>query len=84
MDCRWRSVRGCVLLRAYLASDNAPTQKSLAERLGTTEGVIYAWKVGFRRPGIDYRDALHRIAGIDPDEWLTTAERRRSRAIRAA
>lgn len=84
MDCRWRKVPGCVALRAYFEAEGALSQRELAARLGTKEGVIYAWKVGFRRPGPEYRQALARICGIPVDAWLTTAERRAALRLRAA
>lgn len=77
-------MRGAVALRKFLDAADAPSQRSLADRLGTKEGVVYAWKVGFRRPGPEYRAALERIAGIAVDLWLTPEERNRAKKLRAA
>lgn len=81
---KWWLLRGCVLFRAYLERDDALGQRELAAKLGTTAGTIYFWKVGFRRPGPEFRDALLRLCGIPLNAWKTPAERRTEKRLRAA
>jgi transcriptional regulator with XRE-family HTH domain len=84
MVCQWQSVAGCGVLRRFLDAKGAPSQRALAARLGTTEGTLYAWKRGFRRPGAAYRQALERIAAIPAYAWLTAKERSKEKRLRAA
>jgi len=81
---QWKSVLGCALLRRYLEAVQSPTQRALAERLGTKEQTVCSWKSGFRRPGHEYREALRKIAKIPLDSWLTPSERLKLRKLRAA
>jgi peptidoglycan/xylan/chitin deacetylase (PgdA/CDA1 family) len=96
-DLKWRNLRGNVMLREYLdrhakgASSPgerrtliAAAQKRLAKALRTSVPTVYAWRVGFRRPGDDYQAALARICGIQPIHWRTKEERARYRRLRAA
>lgn len=91
MECKWKQTAGARKLRRFLSDARLRVrepgslgQAELAERLGTKANVVYAWTVGFRRPGHEFRMALERIAGIRPDDWLTSKERADLSRVRAA
>lgn len=89
MESTWANLRGPRQLRAHFDAVKrgdvaGPTQEGLAELLGVTPGAVYFWKVGFRRPGPDFKAALHRILDIDPDSWLTAKDHKKVRRARAA
>jgi transcriptional regulator with XRE-family HTH domain len=81
---KWGTLRGATMLRAYFEKDGSPTQRQIASRLGVTEGTVYWWKFGVRRPSDSCRRALLRIANIPTQAWLTAKERTREKRLKAA
>lgn len=84
MQKRWRSVRGYLLFKDALSKEGAPAQRELAAQLGVGENTVYFWKVGFRRPRSEIRDAIERILGVPADSWLTATELGKAKRLRAA
>lgn len=87
MELTWAKVDGAVALRAHFdavkrGKVSGPTQVALAKMLELNPNTVYAWKVGFRRPGPELRDALKRILRIKPDSWLTAKELEDAQNIR--
>lgn len=87
MELTWANVDGAVALKAHFEAVkrgkvSGPTQTGLAEMLELNPNTVYAWKVGFRRPGPELRGALKRILGIQPDSWLTKKELKDAQSIR--
>jgi transcriptional regulator with XRE-family HTH domain len=80
----WRALPGCAALRAAMRDGRAadlpasmcgvPTHAEMALRLGVSSASVYAWCIGFRRPGPTARELLERVAGIPRAAWLTAEE----------
>lgn len=49
------------LLRRWLDLEGL-SQRALAERLGCSESLLWAWMSGRRRPSLDYAAAIDRIS----------------------
>ena len=88
MQGKWHDVRGAKQLRYHFEAEvpkwvtTAQLQRQLAEKLGVREGTVYFWRVGFRRPTPEMREALEGVLGIPQDAWLTQDELARMRRIR--
>jgi transcriptional regulator with XRE-family HTH domain len=65
------------------ARQDGLAKQAIAERLGRSIQSVWAYANRTRRPDEDARKAIHRLFGIEPDAWMTAAEKR-ERARRRA
>ena len=73
--------RGRIELRAATGPMGALRPAELARRLGVIPASVSHWRTGRFRPSVEYRAALKSLLGIEPEAWLTDAERAEVREL---
>lgn len=90
MRGRWYNLPGAVALRRLVGrghhASGAGTvgQAALARSLSLNPNVVYAWKMGTKRPRPGNRRILERVYGIPAEAWWTAEERAWHARTRAA
>lgn len=54
------------------------SQAALGELLSVGQQAVSSWMSGKSRPEHHWREALRKVFGIDPYDWMTVEERRRA------
>lgn len=74
MTATLKGMQGPELLRTYCKGKGL-TYQLVATTLDVAEQTIAQWATGQTRPRLAMRIVLHELAGISPDQWVSSEER---------